>query len=155
MGKDFQGWHGLKSSIDDRRFIPFFREREIWWCSIGANVGVEEDGKNCLFERPVLIFRKFNREMFWGLPMTSGQKVGKCYHALLVFGKMRTVLLSQQRVFSGKRLMRRIGKMSWQQYVALNDRYKGLFNETDPLRDPRVPSGNSGTRLSAPGPFVK
>ncbi len=30
------------------------------WCSIGINVGDEEDGKNELYERPVLVIKKFN-----------------------------------------------------------------------------------------------
>jgi len=39
MKKDFQNWHKIKADIDQFRLSPFFREREIWWCSLGANVG--------------------------------------------------------------------------------------------------------------------
>lgn len=51
-----------------------FKEREIWWRSIGTNIGTEEDGKNAHFERPVLVLRKFNRDIFLGLPLTSTRK---------------------------------------------------------------------------------
>jgi len=71
MNKDYGQWHYLKSKIEIDTPSPQFRELEIWWCSLGKNVGTEEDGKNNLFERPVLIFRKFNKEIFWGLPLTS------------------------------------------------------------------------------------
>ncbi len=64
MKKDFEKWHKVKSRTQERCSPPSFEEREIWWCSIGANVGVEEDGKSTLFSRPVLIIRKFNAMIF-------------------------------------------------------------------------------------------
>jgi mRNA interferase MazF len=47
---------------------PLFKERDIWWVSIGVNVGFEEDGKHEKFLRPVLILKKFNKELFLGIP---------------------------------------------------------------------------------------
>ena len=43
--KDFQGWHTLKQNLDKRQStsVPTIKEREIWWCSIGVNVGDEEE----------------------------------------------------------------------------------------------------------------
>lgn len=64
--KDFEGWSSVKTRIHSEEKIPTFREREIWWCSTGVNVGVEQDGKNILYERPILIVHKFNRRLFWG-----------------------------------------------------------------------------------------
>ena len=55
--KDFDGWHPCKKQIDQLKKRPTIRQREIWWCSIGVNVGVEQDGKNSLYERPVLVVR--------------------------------------------------------------------------------------------------
>lgn len=68
--KDFDGWNPQKKKISDRN-PPTFKLREIWWCSTGINVGVEQDGKNVLFERPVLVVRKFNNRIFWGVPLTT------------------------------------------------------------------------------------
>jgi mRNA interferase MazF len=109
--KDFERWHNLKCEIDAGRVAPPFNEREIWWCSVGTNVGVEEDGKNDLFERPVLVVRKFNHEMFWGVPLTSKVKEGAPYHFLTVRGQLRTALLQQLRLYSSKRLMHCIDKI--------------------------------------------
>lgn len=142
MEKDFQKWHILKSTIDTEHQSPLFREQEIWWCSLGANVGFEEDGKNELFERPVLVFRKFNKELFVGLPMTSKKKEGKYYHALHLHDIERSAILSQIRVLSGKRLIRRLGKLSDKQFVALENAFIFLIKETDPFRGPPVPNGN-------------
>ena len=54
-----------------KRKFPTIRQREIWWCSISINIGVEEDGKNNLYERPILVVRKFNRRHFMGVPLTT------------------------------------------------------------------------------------
>jgi len=60
MPKDFDCWNEIKKGIDGREKIIFCNKREIWWCSLGLNVGVEEDGKNQLFKRPVLVVKVFN-----------------------------------------------------------------------------------------------
>jgi hypothetical protein len=31
----------------------YFREKEIWWACLGANIGFEQNGKNENFERPI------------------------------------------------------------------------------------------------------
>jgi len=111
MHKDFQRWHTLKSDIDTSHPCPLFHEREIWWCSLGANVGVEEDGKNDFFERPVMIVRKFNQEMFWGPPLTSRGKDGEYYAHFFLHEIARTAILSQLRTLSAKRLVRKIGRI--------------------------------------------
>ena len=54
--KDFDSWNKEKKGLENvGHDILSFHEREIWWCSIGINLGDEQDGKNELFERPVLI----------------------------------------------------------------------------------------------------
>lgn len=142
MSKDFFSWHALKTDIERDKTSPLFREREIWWCSLGLNVGIEEDGKHELFQRPILVFRKFNKEMLWALPMTSKKKEGKFYHSFDFHEQERTALLSQIRTISAKRLIRRLGKMNEQDFFLLQQAFVSLINETDPLRSPRVPDGN-------------
>lgn len=140
--KDFQKWHTLKSNIEAENKSLLFREQEIWWCSLGANVGFEEDGKNELFERPVLIFRKFNKELFFAFPMTSKKKEGKFYHSIHLHNIERSAILSQLRVLSIKRLIRRLGKISNKQFIGLENAFISLIKETDPFRGPPVPNGN-------------
>ena len=115
MGKDFQKWHTLKSEVE---------------------------AEHKLFERPVLVFRKFNKELFLGLPMTSKKKEGKYYNAIHLHGIERSAILSQIRVLSGKRLIRRLGKLSDKQFSALENAFIFLIKETDPVRGPQVPNGN-------------
>ncbi|MEK7665303.1 MAG: type II toxin-antitoxin system PemK/MazF family toxin [Patescibacteria group bacterium] len=140
--KDFVAWHTLKSRIEAEHTPRLFREREIWWCSLGANVGVEEDGKHTRFERPVLVLRKFNKEMFWALPLTSKEKYGAYYQSVDLHGEKRTVMLSQLRVLSTKRLIRRLGKMSERSFGLIEQSVIDLIKQTDLFRGPRVPNGN-------------
>ncbi len=142
MSKNYSDWHILKSKIEARDELPLFREREIWWCSLGANVGVEQDGKHDRFERPVLVLRKFNREMLWILPLSSKSKDGIFYHQFIVNGETRSVLLSQHRTISAKRLIRRMAKVNQEVFTDIVNSLICLYNITDPLRGPQVPNGN-------------
>jgi mRNA-degrading endonuclease toxin of MazEF toxin-antitoxin module len=58
-------------------------------------------------------------KMFWGIPITSKEKYGEYYYSFSLHGKSMTALLSQLRVFSGKRLRRRIGKITGEKYAAI------------------------------------
>jgi hypothetical protein len=44
--KDFEGWHRLKQSTEEDAPCPTFNDREVWWCSVGVNIGHEIDGKD-------------------------------------------------------------------------------------------------------------
>jgi mRNA interferase MazF len=110
MKKDFKSWHTKKSSIhDDAHPRVYFNEREIWWCSLGANIGYEQDGKGDDFMRPVIILKQFNKEVFWALPLTTQTKNGKYYFPVdLRDGRERRAILSQLRLVDAKRLKKKL-----------------------------------------------
>lgn len=147
--KDYSKWHIIKSQIESFEREIFFRDREIWWCSLGANVGFEQDGKNEKYERPVLVFRKFNKDIFWGLPLTSKEKDSIFYHKLILNienkneeteEKISWVILSQLRLLSGKRLIRRIARINKNTFKEIEEGVIKLINmnENGPL------TGSSG-----------
>ena len=111
IAKDFDLWNEEKKKLDSAKQNIFFHEREIWWCSIGLNIGDEQDGKNELFERPVLIIRKFNDRLAWVLPLTTKLKEGKYHHKIVHDDIEFVVILSQLRLVSIKRFHRRIRKI--------------------------------------------
>ncbi len=77
----FIKWAKLKIRIHVSEVEPvYFKEKDVWWASLGINVGHEQDGKNESFERPVLVFKKFNKHMLWVLPLTSQDKADKYYY---------------------------------------------------------------------------
>jgi hypothetical protein len=68
----FVEWTKLKIRIHCLEKVPrYFKERGIWWTSLGVNIGHEQNGKNEKFERPVLVLKRFNEYLLWVLPLTS------------------------------------------------------------------------------------
>jgi mRNA interferase MazF len=127
--KDFNGWNVEKQGLENlgRGSLPF-HEKEIWWCSIGINLGHEQDGKNKLYERPVLIIKKFNRKLCWVLPMTSKSKINPYYLPITYQDVVSSVILSQLRLVGVKRLRRYIGKISTIQFQDVKEQLKLLLN---------------------------
>ena len=111
-GKDFTEWMALKTTLQNRNKRRFgYNEGEIWWNSIGKNLGFEEDGKGIEYSRPVLILRGFSKELFWGIPLSTTKNRGKYYYAFTLHGKTSIALLSQLRTFDTLRLAKRYGKV--------------------------------------------
>lgn len=125
--KDFQDWHKLKSDLHKQKRIVYFRKKEVWWCSLGVNIGFEQDGKNNNFERPVLVLKKFNKDVLWILPLTSRNKIGKYYFQIRYNNKMYSVILSQIRLISSKRLLRKIRIFSDIEFEKVRESVKELI----------------------------
>ena len=122
MKKDFQRWHKKKTEVDAIPNRPFFHEREIWWAALGANVGFEQDGKGEKFARPVLVFKKFSKEVFWALPLTLQNKANKKtahFYAFVDMGDKirRFAILSQLRLVDARRLLKKIGFINRENYA--------------------------------------
>ena len=109
------GWNALKKELNAREeaVIPYFEEREIWLSHVGMNIGYEEFGKGNRFLRPVLVIKKFNRNLFFGIPLSSKNKNVPFY---IPIGTLRAIptsaILIQGRTFSSKRLSQKIGVLN-------------------------------------------
>src|SRR3989339_1603568 len=111
MDQDYDSWNVKKKELSNGGRV-YFHKGDIWLASIGKNIGDEEDGKHSSFERPILIVRKFNNNIFLGIPLTSNEeKNGKYYHKLVSFTGS-TAILSQIRLFDAKRLLRHMGRIN-------------------------------------------
>jgi len=106
--KNYNQWNNVKQSLDKRENRPTIKEREIWWCSIGLNIGYEIYGKDQDFVRPVLIIKKFSETSFLGVPMTTSQKKGYYRYGYRVKDKDGFLVFDQLRNFDAKRLMDKI-----------------------------------------------
>lgn len=127
MEKSFDTWNEKKKVINNLPENTFFHQREIWWCSLGVNVGQEQDGKNVLFERPVLILKKFNKNIFWALPISSSIKNNIFNFHITYQNQERSILLSQLRLMSSKRLLRKIHTLSPEEFRNLVVQLKDLL----------------------------
>ncbi len=125
--KDFDTWNKKKKEIDSKNVSNdhFVNEREIWWGSLGLNIGFEQDGKNDNFERPLLVIKKFNKEIVWVIPLTTVAKNNKFHYKLKSSGSF--VILSQIRLVSTKRFIRRAERIAESEFAKIISKIKELF----------------------------
>jgi mRNA-degrading endonuclease toxin of MazEF toxin-antitoxin module len=125
--KKFQEWFVIKEKIDLTTKIPRFEEGQIWWCYLGENVGHEENGKGDQFLRPVLILKKFNKRLFYGIPTTSIVKENKYYYTINVKDKDISLLMSQMRVIDGNRLLYKNSRLSDSDFILIKKYFAKLI----------------------------
>ena len=129
MVKRFIEWIYTKIIIDKTERVDLvITEGQVFWCSLGENIGYEQNGKDEFFRRPVLIFKKFNNDMFWGIPMSSKLKDGIYHISVSLVGFERSVILSQLRVLDSKRLDQFIGHVSKESFSDIKRRIIELIN---------------------------
>ena len=126
--KKFQEWFLLKERVNNLEKFPYFREGEIWWCYLGENVGHEENGKGELFLRPVIILKKFNSRLFYGIPTTSVYKDNKFYFEIKLKEKSSYALLSQMKAIDVKRLSHKMTKMPDGDFIILKKQMSKLIS---------------------------
>ena len=109
MQKDFDAWNKNKKDLEKASTLRYAYPREIWWCSLGINLGAEIDGKNENFERPIIVMKVYNKETMIILPLTTKQKDDEFHHKIETEDRVVWAKLTQMRVISNKRLSRKVG----------------------------------------------
>ena len=125
--KDFDKWNELKKVLNKKQNIPFANKREIWWCSVGINVGTEEDGKNELFERPIIILRVLNKNTLRIAPLTSKEKSDNHHFPISYLNRKGSVILSQIKTISSRRLSRKLTRLDKKQFEELINKIKDVI----------------------------
>ncbi len=125
--KKFQEWFSLKEKVDNLEKFPRFNEGEIWWCYLGENIGHEENGKGELFLRPVVVIKKFNQRLFYGLPTTSIFKQNPYYFEIKLEKKNSYALLSQMKAIDAKRLKYKMAKIPDGDFAVLKKKMAKLI----------------------------
>jgi mRNA interferase MazF len=127
MNKQFRVWQIQKEKLNERNTQNlYFNQKEIWWCSIGCNIGTEIDGKHKYFERPVLILKKVNRHQFIGIPLTTKLKNNANIYELRI-STGSYLVCSQIRSLSSKRLRRKLIRVSTKEFNLIRDTVKLLI----------------------------
>ncbi len=103
--KDFINWFKKKNYLHSEKTRPNVSEREIWFCSLGENIGFEQDGRGNDFARPCLILKKFNKEVCWIVPVTRNKKIGKYYLPISTGDIDGSLILSQLKLVDIKRCL--------------------------------------------------
>lgn len=104
----FNEWNFKKKKIDQKTESTVFpKEKEVWYMSIGKNIGREQNGSGRDFERPVLIIKKWNNEMVWGVPLSTKQKKQDFYYNFTdIFGREVSIIAAQLKLLSTHRCVR-------------------------------------------------
>jgi len=128
--KRFLEWIHLKEKLHNHTHKPpLFKEGEMWWCSIGENIGHEINGKHQQFSRPIIVFKKLSANTFLGIPTSTQSKSGSWYVEIASRQGQQTAILSQIRIFDYKRLYNKMGRLSSSDYKKLKTAFRKLYLE--------------------------
>jgi len=128
---DFLLWHNEKYKINIRNVDDiYFKEKEVWFCRVGLNVGYEEDGKGKNFLRPVLVVKKIGKNIFIGVPLTTSDKHkdNKYYYEFEYIEDVKSyAILSQLKCFDSKRLDYKSGEIKLEDFLKIKEKLKEFF----------------------------
>ena len=127
MQKDFDSWNKRKKEINEEQ-PNFYHARDIRWCSLGVNIGFEQDGTSEKYRRPVLIIKGFSRRVCLVVPLTTSIKKNP-YHVSvgMIEGKKAFVILSQIRLIDTKRLHDRLAILNKEKFEEIRKAIRALI----------------------------
>lgn len=121
-------WFNVKSDLRKAGKIPRFKEGDLWWCGCGENVGVEMNGKDDYFARPVLVYKKLSKFSFVGIFLTSRTyHNGSWYVPFTFHGKESVAVLCQIRTLSVKRLYNKMGEIDEADALKIKNGFRELY----------------------------
>jgi sulfate adenylyltransferase subunit 1 len=130
-GLIFEQWNEKKQIIHNEKKYLKFRERDILFLSVGKNIGNEQYGKGEEFLRPVLVYKKFNKRTFLGIPLSSVEKNGSYYFSFnYTKDIISTANFSQIKTFDIKRAKYRSGVINEQDFEKLSKKLIKLLEIT-------------------------
>lgn len=107
----FNDWNYKKKTIQFKgeNLDKFPKVGEVWFISMGKNIGYEQNGSGKEFERPVLIIRKWNNHMMWCVPLSTKQKELDFYYNFTdESGREVSAILAQFKLISTNRCRRKL-----------------------------------------------
>ena len=127
MEKDFDNWNTTKKDLEKLEKEFLFKQGDIWWCSVGLNVGTESCGKGDSFRRPVLVLKKLSAHAFIGIPLSTQKKEGSWFCDISILGDIQYVLLYQIRMFSTNRFQRRLTTLDDGDFARVKEKLEALL----------------------------
>ena len=115
--------------INNNHKNVYFREREVWWAALGKNIGYEIDGKHDYFSRPVVIVKKYSRDMCFVVPLTTKIRDDNPQYQYILHlqGKRNAINLSQGRTISNRRLMQKKCNIDLEVFEDIIKKYVNLL----------------------------
>jgi len=131
----YDKWNSLKKQLDTKEEIITFYQGNIYFMSVGMNIGHESYGKDNLFLRPVLVYKKLTNTTFLGIPLTSKEKEGSYFFQFSYKkNKKSTAMFHQMRVFDIRRTEYLSGKINKNTYQNLEIKLNEFMKITSSKR---------------------
>ncbi len=128
MEKDFDKWNEAKKRVNHQEDTKLYHTREIWWATLGLNVGYEQDGTGKEFQRPVLVLRGFSKFVCLVVPLTTSQKKNRYHTSVgLVDGKEAAAIISQVRLIDTRRLVNKVGTLEEHLFENVKNAVRGIL----------------------------
>lgn len=126
--KGFDEWIRVKEKLHFKiHKPPLVSEGEIWWASLGENVGWEMNGKSKLFSRPVIIYKKLSRDFYLAIPITTKEKLGTWFTKFKQSGKSNFACLHQIRTIDFRRLFSKLGELDQNDFQRIKREFINLY----------------------------
>jgi mRNA interferase MazF len=87
----------------------------------------EQNGKGEIFSRPVLVMKRFSRNMFFGIPLSTQIKDGNFFYNFYFLEQQSNALLVQARLYDTKRLENRLGMIEKSDFTNIKIKLKELL----------------------------
>ena len=118
----------LKEKLDGLTHrAPLVTEGDVWWASIGENVGSEIGGKNNLYSRPVIILKKLAHGFYFVIPTTTKEKSGTWYVPFKHQGRDMVACLHQARAVDHRRLSSKLGTLDAEDLTLVREGFHSLY----------------------------
>jgi mRNA interferase MazF len=132
MEENFDKWNQIKKNVQEDEKNRLFKQRDIFFITMGQNIGFEQNGKGENFVRPIVILKKITNQMFIGIPLSSQIKDGDWFFKFEFNIKdkisLNIAILPQIRMFSSKRLLNKIGVMKIEDFEKMKDKIKKFID---------------------------
>jgi mRNA interferase MazF len=131
--KKFLEWMRLKEKRHESEHKPpHVSEGDIWWASLGENVGSEINGKSHQFSRPVIIFKKLAHGFYFVIPTTTKTRNGSWYCKFHQSEKEFFACLHQARSIDHRRLYSRLGELDDEDEKRVRIQFENLYTKKFP-----------------------
>jgi len=124
----FEKWNLLKQKSNFSKKIIGIKERDILFVKMGQNIGYEQDGKGEEFLRPVIVLKKFNKNMFLGIALTTQKKETRYHFEFQYKNKSEktitnSAILSQVKIYDTKRVKYKSGMINIENFKTMYERF--------------------------------
>lgn len=125
--EQYNNWNEKKKVLANKEQKFFFKTGEIWWCSLGINLGSESFGKGDTFRRPVLIVKKLSGDLCIIVPLTSKEKIGTWFTDITIHDEKKWAMLYQIRTVHTKRFQRRMAALDDKDFARVKEKLEALL----------------------------